>query len=295
MKKTRTAIGVIGVMGNVRKGDVLTACRKILAWCKRRKIQAILERDLAKRLRLSEREAQAYKGNLKQSDVILTLGGDGFLFSVARRLYPCSVPLLHVNLGSLGYNAQATAGEMFQMLDEMCQHAPQYQERLILQGELWRGRRRLRRFYALNDIVIQKRTESRILHLVLKIDGQFVNEYRADGLVVSTPTGSTAYNLAAGGPVIHPGVETLVIAALCPHSISHRAVLIPPTALVEIQFRKHKDREDAVVSVDCQEWHALEPDDRVRICQAPHRMRLVVNPKLSYFRVLREKLGWGAS
>ncbi len=293
MKRTPTAIRVIGVMGNVRKGDVLAVCRKILAWCKRRSIRAIVEKDLLERLRLSDKAARAYRGNVKQSDLILTLGGDGFLFSAARHLYPCSVPLLHVNLGSLGYNAQATADEMFRLLDEMRQHPPECQERLILQGELWRGRKRLQRFYALNDIVVQKSTESRIIHLVLSIDGQLVNQYRADGLIVSTPTGSTAYNLAAGGPVLHPGVEAIVIAALCPHSISNRAVLVPPTSLMEIQFRKHKDREDAVVSVDCQEWHALKPDDRVRICRAPQKMRLVVNPNWSYFRVLHEKLGWG--
>jgi NAD+ kinase len=293
VKKTRPVIQVIGIMGNARKREVVGVCRKMLAWCKRRSLRAVVGKELLDKLGLSNREAQAYSGDIKRSDLILTLGGDGFLFSVVRNLYPCSVPLLHVNLGSLGYNAQASADELFRMLDDLRERPMACQERLILQGELWRKRKRLKRFYALNDIVIQKRTESRIIHLVLTIDGQFVTEYRADGLIVATPTGSTAYNLAAGGPILHPGVEAISIVGLCPHSISDRALLVGPTSLLEIRFRKHKDREDAVVSVDCQEWHGLESDDLVRICAAPERMRLVVNPTLSYFQVLREKLGWG--
>jgi NAD+ kinase len=284
----------LAILANRDKPEAMGATKRIAAWAERRGYGVIMDRALMSALQVKRAAAKNYAGNPKQSDLIITLGGDGFLLHAATTLYPCSVPILAVNLGSLGFNAQSSAREIPQLVEAFFSGKVKLQVRFLLLASVIRGKRRIFHAAAVNDVAVTKEMKSRIIHVCLRVNGAFVTEYKSDGLIVSTPTGSTAYNLAAGGPILYPDLETIVVAPLCPHSLNERPLVLPAESRLEILYEQRKDREAAALTTDGQRWQALRSGDRVEIVRAGEPLRLVINPTWDYFKTLRHKLHWGS-
>jgi NAD+ kinase len=222
-------------------------------------------------------------------DLMIVLGGDGTLLSAARALHGYKVPILAVNLGSLGFLTTVTREEMYSLLDMVLEGKHTISERLMLEAQTVRDGMALSGQIALNDAVINKAALARMIEFDLFVDGATVGQYRADGLIVATPTGSTAYSLAAGGPIVHPQLDAFVITPICPHMLTNRPLVIPDTSQVEIDVASPD--EPIFLTLDGQVGFQLEPKDRIRITRSPDKVLLVSSPH-SYFEVLRSKLRW---
>jgi NAD+ kinase len=224
------------------------------------------------------------------ADLCLVLGGDGTLLAAARRVGMTGTPLLGINLGSLGFLTAHPAHEARAIVDAYFAGALSREVRSLLHAELHRGDEVLMSQAVLNDAVIGKGALARIMDLDLRVDGQDAGTLKADGLIVATPTGSTAYALAAGGPILHPDLDALVIAPICPHSLTLRPMVIPTGAGVTITVGH---AEEGYLTLDGQTGHGLHAGDRIVLRRSEATVTLLQNPALPFFSLLREKLHWG--
>ena len=224
-------------------------------------------------------------------DLIVVLGGDGTMISTARLLDNRSVPVVGINFGSLGYLTEVRLEEMTGALDAVLAGDYHLDRRVMLTAELRRGDERLLRNRVLNDVVISKSALARIIEIETWLDGKFVNCFRADGLIVSTPTGSTAYNLSAGGPIVFPSMNAVVITPICPHTLSNRPLVVPDEAEIELVLKT--PQEEVALTLDGQVGYSLECGDRVHIGKSRTAFNLVQPINRNYFEVLRGKLRWG--
>ncbi|HEX8177596.1 MAG TPA: NAD(+)/NADH kinase [Pyrinomonadaceae bacterium] len=226
-----------------------------------------------------------------QVDLIIVLGGDGTMIATSRMLGDSEVPVLGINYGSLGYLAEFRMEEMFPALETILEGQYQIDSRVMLAAELFRADEQLMRSRVLNDVVINKSALARIIEIDTSLNGQFVNSFRADGLIVSTPTGSTAYNLSAGGPVIYPSMNGVVITPICPFTLSNRPIVVPDDAVIELSLKT--PNEEVALTLDGQVGVPLEVEDRVVIKKSRTSFNLVQPMNRNYFDVLRDKLRWG--
>lgn len=224
-------------------------------------------------------------------DLLIVLGGDGTLLSAARLVAGLGVPILGVNLGGLGFLTATPEEDLPGALEALFQGRYVIEERMTLASHIRRQGARLGDAFALNDVVISKGTMGRIISLEVQVDGQFVTSYRGDGLIVSTPTGSTAYSLAAMGPIVFPTLEALILTPICPHTLTNRPIVLPAEGRVEVHLPA--DAQAVMLMLDGQVECALEPKDVVEIKRAETRIKLVRFPQPNYFQVLRTKLKWG--
>lgn len=221
----------------------------------------------------------------------VVVGGDGTLLSAARALGGRPIPILGVNLGGLGFMAEIGPREAPDRLRRLVKGAFDVGRRMTLEASLERGRSGGARQAALNDVVITKSALARMIEVQLAIDGRTVTVYRADGLIVATPTGSTAYSLSAGGPIIHPEIDALLIAPICPHTLSMRPLVVPSTARIEMTLVG--GGAEVFLTLDGQVGHPLRPGDRVRVRRGSHDVLMVRSGRRDYFELLRRKLRWG--
>jgi NAD+ kinase len=225
------------------------------------------------------------------TDLLIVLGGDGTLLSAARLAAERKVPILAVNLGGLGFLTTVSQDELYSILEEIFSGKHRVSERVMLESEIVRAGAVIRRQIALNDAVLNKAALARIMDLELRVDGEYVTTYKADGLILSTPTGSTAYSLAAGGPIVYPTVEAFVVTPICPHTLTNRPLVIPDSATIEVDF---KAGDDAVfLTLDGQIGIELMRGDHIRVRKAAEKLRLVRPAKKTYYQILRSKLKWG--
>ncbi len=220
----------------------------------------------------------------ERSDMIIVLGGDGTFLSVARLVEGRGVPLLGVNLGGLGFLTEVTQEQVFDGQYSVA-------ERMLLQTCVHRQGERIAEYRALNDVVINKSALARIITLETFVDGTYVNTFAADGLIISTPTGSTAYNLSAGGPILFPTLGALVISPICPHTLTNRPVVLPDSVTIEVVLKTEK--EDVLLTLDGQVGFALQANDVVEVRKAAETVKLIEPSRRNYFQVLRTKLRWG--
>ncbi|MCH7646771.1 MAG: NAD(+)/NADH kinase [Nitrospinae bacterium] len=223
--------------------------------------------------------------------MIIVLGGDGTFLSVARLTEGRDVPLLGVNLGGLGFLTEVTQEQIFETLGEIFEGNYGVGERLLLQAHVHRDDERIAEYRALNDVVINKGALARIISLETYVNGAYVNTFAADGIIISTPTGSTAYNLAAGGPILSPELGALIINPICPHTLTNRPLVLPEDVTVEVVLKA--EGEDVLLTLDGQVGFALRYDDVVEVRKAPETVKLIEPPRRNYFQVLRTKLRWG--
>jgi len=225
------------------------------------------------------------------SQLIIVLGGDGTLLSAARSIAGRQIPLFAVNLGGLGFLTAITVENLFSELERAFTGGHRIAQRRMLHCELWRDQRMVAQYEALNDVVVNKAALARMIDLDTHVDKNFVCTFKADGLIVSTPTGSTAYSLSAGGPIVFPTVAALCITPICPHMLTNRPVIVPDES--EIQIVSLADNESAYLTVDGQVGEPLMRNDAVLCKRSERSLYLVRPPKMMFFDVLREKLSWG--
>ena len=226
-----------------------------------------------------------------EADLIVVLGGDGTMISTARLTGDKEVPVLGINYGSLGYLTEFRIEEMFSALEKILEGNYQIDRRVMLDVEHLRGGEKLASGRVLNDVVINKAALARIIEIEVELNNLFVNSFRADGLIVSTPTGSTAYNLSAGGPIIYPSMNAVVLTPICPFTLTNRPIVVPDEDEIEIKLRN--EIEGVVLTLDGQIGHQIKADDRVLIRKSATTFNLVQPQNRNYFDVLRNKLKWG--
>ena len=226
-----------------------------------------------------------------KADLIIVFGGDGTLLSVARLVGKKGVPILGVNLGSLGFITEMARDEISTgVLDEIFSGKYHFEERIMLSADVYRKGRKIAQRTALNDVVINKSALARMVDFEIHINNQYVTSFRADGLIVSTPTGSTAHSLSAGGPILYPTLESFVMTPICPHTLTNRPIVLPDKFIIEIRIKSGKD---VYLTLDGQEGVPLKADDTVKIKKADFKTKFLLLHKRDYFKILRTKLKWG--
>jgi NAD+ kinase len=228
-------------------------------------------------------------------DLVVVMGGDGTLLSMARRTAQAGrdTPILGVNFGSLGFLTETRIDELYTVLESVLNGSATYDDRAMLAADAYRAREHFDSRIVLNDVVFTKAALSRIIELSISVGAGLVTRVRADGLIVATATGSTAYNLAAGGPIIHPRTDAIVLTPIAPHTLTNRPIVIPASEVVEVRPEVVTGLHDIHVTYDGQIGYPLQQGDVVRIRTSERTLRLVRAPTRSYFEVLREKLMWG--
>jgi NAD+ kinase len=280
----------VGIICKPRKEDLGSIVPSLVEWLRARKLRVLLDQSAAESCPNCESPAQQ-EALISESDLVVVLGGDGTLLAAARLLQNREVPILPVNLGALGFMTSVTLDELYPLLEQTLAGEHRVSERMVLQAEVVRDGSTIQAQRALNDAVVNQAALARLMEFHVHVDGSHVGRYRADGLIIATPTGSTAYSLAAGGPILHPDIHAFVITPICPHMLTNRPLVVPDSSRIEVTFT-HGD-EPVHVTLDGQVGWQLERDDRVVITKSPNRVLLVQPPSKSYFEVLRSKLGWG--
>ncbi|MGB9670169.1 MAG: NAD(+) kinase [Halothiobacillaceae bacterium] len=228
----------------------------------------------------------------QRSDLVIAVGGDGTLINAAHCLAPHGKPVLGINLGRLGFLVDISPDELSSRLDRILAGEYVAEERFLLCGRVLRGETVVHEGVVFNDLVYKVRDAVRMIEFETHIDGRYLFTQRSDGMVVSTPSGSTAYALSAGGPILTPGLEAIVLAPICPHTLSNRPIVVPASSCVEIRATRHS-RANSLVSFDGQTMIDMEPEDRLNIRRAAHTARLIHPADYDYFHILRAKLHWG--
>lgn len=279
----------VGVVAKLSSAEALAAAAELAEWLARRGLAVVAEPRTAEAVAA----LAGHGAHLPEAacDLVVVLGGDGTLLSVARTMGD-GAPILGVNLGRLGFLTEIGRAELYPALVEVLAGRFEIEERQLADVAVARGSGEGERFRALNDAVIAKSAVARIIEMDLSVDGAFVARYRADGLIVSTPTGSTAYNLSAGGPILEPRLPVTVIAPICPHTLSLRPIVVPDGAQIEVRLDPAQ-REPVYLTVDGQEGTDLGAGDRVLYRRAGAAARLVRIAGRSFFETLRGKLHWG--
>ncbi|MGQ9689296.1 MAG: NAD(+)/NADH kinase [Desulfobaccales bacterium] len=226
-----------------------------------------------------------------ETEGIVVLGGDGTLLSVARHYVSLQVPILGVNVGGLGFLTEISLDELYPSMEQVLHDQYAVEERMLANARLLRGGQVLWEKHFLNDAVINKGALARIIELTTWIDGEYLTTYRADGLIVSTPTGSTAYTLSAGGPIVYPTLRHIIVIPICPFTLSNRPIILPDTVSIAVTLAQKV--QDAYLTIDGQEGMALQQGDRVEMNVIPQTLKLIISRHRSFFEILRTKLGWG--
>jgi NAD+ kinase len=280
----------IGVVARVDRADAGTVARELIRWLAAHGCQVVVDRETG-RIVADGAAVVELAGLPVRVELIVVLGGDGTLLSVARAVHGLEVPILGVNLGGLGFLTATTVEAMYPTLKAVLRGDCAAEERMALAVSLERGGETLAEYHALNDVVIAKGGQGRLLDLEVSVDGQTASAYRADGLIIATPTGSTAYNLSAAGPILFPTMDAVVLTPVASHALTNRPIVLPATAQVDVTLLRQTP--DAALWLDGQPGLAVTRKDVVRVHRSDGRVRLIRDPNKSYFQVLRTKLKWG--
>lgn len=284
------AIRTIGILSRPRREQLSVVVPPLLKWLEKRNIRTVFDEETAAALS-GGAKGQARSAVADAAQLLLVLGGDGTILAAARLAAARQIPILPINMGSLGFLTSFTLDELYPALEETLAGNSSISQRVMLQAELVRGGSVIESQRALNDVVIHKGALARMIQLELSINSDFVCRYRADGLIVSSPTGSTAYSLSAGGPIVHPAVEAFIITPICPHMLTDRPVVVRDYSQLEIKM--NGDAESVYLTLDGQRGIPLESTDILRVQRAKEHLQLIQPPKKPYFEILRNKLKWG--
>ncbi len=266
---------------NSRKDDAQAVVRTIMGLTKSRGIET-LSLDFSR---------HAAPANLADVDLAVSLGGDGTLLSCARMLAERDVPILAVNMGDFGFITEVSKSELVDTWDKLLDGRLGVSERLMLSVQVHREGAAVASFVGLNEAVIGIQGISRMIRLKIFLSETYMGRYRADGVIVATPTGSTAYSMAAGGPILHPEMEAFILTPICPFTLSNRPTVVPATEILRIEVEEPQ-KVEAVLTIDGQESLLLQPRDCVYVRRAPHKAHIVHTDRRSFYEVLRTKLNW---
>jgi len=278
----------VGVCLKPNQNEVEPVVRRLEEWLVERGVEVLFGPDCVS----SDGVGGSPVGELAETcDLLISLGGDGTLLSVARGIGTQRVPILGVNLGTLGFLTEVNVDELYELLEGVLAGEWQVVSRMRLEVLVTRGGREIGRYHALNEAVVAKSALSRMIRLKVEADGFPVTTYHADGLIVATPTGSTAYSLSAGGPILLPGTEVIALTPICPHALTQRPLVLPQTSQVEVKVESHES--EVSLTVDGEEGLALEDGDCISIQKSSHPIDIIASPRRSRFDILRAKLRWG--
>jgi NAD+ kinase len=281
----------IGVILKKNKPEALALAARLLPWLKERDIEPFFEEEVANHLGTGKACAKSEIPGLV--DLLIVLGGDGTLLSVARLVGENKVPILGVNLGSLGFLTEITIDELFPMLEKILAGDYELEERMMLNASIYRQGERITQYTALNDVVINKGAIARIIDLETTIDGQYLTLYRVDGLIISTPTGSTGYSLAAAGPIVYPTLHAMLLTPICPFTLNNRPIMLSDKAKIKVTLKT--ENVDHLLTLDGQVSFALKAGDEVRIERSKNCTHLIKSPFRDYYSILRTKLQWSGT
>jgi NAD+ kinase len=289
----------VGVVAKARLARAADHLAQIAAWLESRHVQPVFDPESATMAKAAGATAHyevVEKDLLPQRvDMVVVLGGDGTLLGMAGRIGQAgaNIPILGVNFGSLGFLTEVTLPEIYSSLESAINGSAQIEERMMLHVTVDREAERLADRVVLNDVVVTQGALSRIIDLSVTVDGEFMMRVKADGLIIASPTGTTAYNLSAGGPIVHPHVEGLTITPIAPHTLTNRPVVVPGSSEIRIQPFTPDDQTEVFATFDGQSLLPLKSTHVVCVRRATRTLRLIRASSRGYFQVLREKLRWG--
>lgn len=279
----------IGLFPYIHKEEALSGARHIIDFLEARGVQAVLLPEAAQSLGRPDLAAPEEKFGTR-AETVVALGGDGTMLAVARRMAPWGIPILGINVGHLGFLTETDLEGTDTALENLLQGRYTLDERMMLRAEVYHDGRLEASYLALNDVVINRGTMARIVTLPTFVDGEWVEDFRGDGLIVATPTGSTAYALAAGGPVVAPDIPVLLLTPICPHMLAVRPIILPPDSNVELRVGGARQGEIRLTA-DGQSGQALEPESVIIVRRAREVAKLVHIRPEGFFRLLRSRLG----
>jgi NAD+ kinase len=277
----------IGIIAKRGEPEAVKAIQQFMNLLNGRECTFLVERDVAEELNIKGYPREKIPS---ESDIVIVFGGDGTILSVARLIGNLGVPILGVNLGRLGFITELRREEMSSNIEMVFSENPCFEERIMLLADVYREGKIVIQNNAFNDIVLNKSALARMFEIDIRINSQYVTTFRADGLIVSTPTGSTAHSLSAGGPIMYPTLESFLMSPICPHTLTSRPIVLPGTFVLEAGI---KNGEDIYLTLDGQEGFPLEVKDTVRIRKADYKAKFLVVQDKDYFKILRTKLKWG--
>jgi NAD+ kinase len=285
-------VGIVAKTGLVAAADHL---HRLAKWLRDRQLEPVFETDTATLAGDTARAPTYSRETLPaQVDFIIVLGGDGTLLSMATRTAQSGrdIPILGVNFGSLGFLTEARIDELYTVLESVLNGSATFDDRAMLAADAYRTREHFDSRIVLNDVVFTKAALSRIIELSVSVGSGLVMKVKADGLIIASATGSTAYNLAAGGPIIHPRADAMVLTPIAPHTLTNRPIIVPGSEIIEIRPQVQGTLDEIFVTYDGQSGYPLQQGDIVRVRRSERTLKLVKAPR-SYFELLREKLKWG--
>ncbi|MBW2605750.1 MAG: NAD(+)/NADH kinase [Deltaproteobacteria bacterium] len=278
-----------GIVAKRNKKEAIEASRNLITWFQARGVEVVLDEELKKSV------AGKYKSlsevDISQLELLVVLGGDGTLLTAARLIGNGNVPILGVNLGGMGFLTALSLNELYQVLEKFFSGSYETEKRMMLISTIVRNDAILTEYLVLNDVVLTKSAIARVIDLETNIDDYYLTSFKADGLIISTPTGSTAYSMSAGGPIVFPSLHAIILTPICSHTLTNRPILVPDSA--EITVKISAESEDVFLTFDGQVGQSLGAGDLVKIKKADHPIQLVKSPFKDYFEVLRTKLRWG--
>jgi NAD+ kinase len=279
----------VGILTKPKFPEAKSTLQDVVSWLRARSIDVVLDSTSA--ILLGEPGAYQEVSLACKADVLLVLGGDGTMLNAARLAGERGIPILGVNMGGLGFLTEVRLESLYPSLERVFANDFVLDERLMLRTHIHRPGETIAQGAVLNDVVINKGTLARMIELRIAIQGRFVTNMRGDGLIISSPTGSTAYSLSAGGPIIDPAVQSLILTPICPHTLTHRPLIVPGNTEIEVTLTSRDD--GAMATLDGQVGVAIAQGDTVVIQTSEQRTRLIRFPESNYYDVLREKLKWG--
>lgn len=293
--RTPRSIQAVGIVAKERVPEAARVVTGITKWLGERGIDTRLDVATASLTENGTDDALSKAELPKHVDLILVLGGDGTLLSVARSVVDSDtdIPVLAVNFGSLGFLTEITLPELYDALEGVLAGTAGIDKRQVLRAKVVRDAEQVTSRLALNDVVISRSALSNIIEFSVSVGSQFLTSVRADGLIIASPTGSTAHNMAAGGPIVHPLVDAILLTPIAPHTLTNRPIVIPSTTPIQVTACLRNDHQSAFVSFDGQSGLEMASGDVVTVTPAPRALRMIRSESRDYFAVLREKLKWG--
>lgn len=280
----------LGLVLNVNKDKSFPNARKVYDWFQKRGVEVLIEEEAAGMMDLQETGA-SFSELREKVDLIILFGGDGTFLYTARNFMGSEVPLLGVNLGQLGFLTEIETEELEETMEKLVNGEYEIEKRLLLRIQIEREGETIVDSLALNDGVINRGANARMIGLEININDQFVNSYRADGLIIATPTGSTAYSLSAGGPLVNPCLEAIIVTPICPHTLYVRPLIVSATE--KLAVRVSGDSQDMKITIDGNESHTLLAEDRIIIAAAEKTVSLLKLPGKTFYNILQEKMRTG--
>jgi NAD+ kinase len=278
----------IGIIAKRKSSEAVAALRELLLLLERKKVKVLIEEEIAS---IIKHKGYSREDIRSKADLIVVFGGDGTLLSAARFVGERGIPILGINLGGLGFVTEIARDEIQEdIIDKIIAGKYRFEERIMLSADVYRKGKKINHYTALNDIVINKSALSRMVEIEIYINGQYATAFKADGLIISTPTGSTAHSLSAGGPILYPTLESFVMTPICPHSLTNRPIVLPDKFILEVNIKNGKD---VYLTLDGQEGFPLKVKDKVKIKKADFRTKFLIFHDKDYFQILRRKLKWG--